>query len=92
MRKKRAKIRDIKRHAKQRALQRFNIILNDDDIRDICFLIQKGKAEFIDRQSNRVTRWKVFVKSVYMIVVYDNNRGTIITFLTEEMINNNLQS
>ena len=92
MKRKRAKIKDIKRHAKQRALERFDLVLSDEDIRDICFLIRKRRAEFIDRQSRRITRWKVFVKKIMVVVVYDSNRQTIITFLKEDMINNNLQS
>ena len=92
MKRKRAKIKDIKRHAKQRALERFDLVLSDEDIRDICFLIRKRRAEFIDRQSRRITRWKVFVKKIMVVVVYDSNRQTIITFLKEDMINNSLQS
>lgn len=43
----------------------------------------KGKARFVDRQSNRVTRWVVEDEGREFPVVYDSRRKTIVTVLPE---------
>jgi len=51
-------------------------------------LIQTNKAQFVDRQSNRITRWKIEFKGLELIAVYDSIRKTVVTFLTMDMIEN----
>lgn len=49
------------RHARQRAEQRFSLVVNHAEMRRVVKDIQQGRATFIDRQSLRVTRWVVQV-------------------------------
>ena len=83
------------RHARQRAEQRFNLVVNHAEMRQAVKDIQQGRAVFIDRQSCRVTRWKVLVTgsvvtgipiTVEVVAVYDSKRKSIATFLTMEMV------
>ncbi|HLD91480.1 MAG TPA: hypothetical protein VI911_10830 [Patescibacteria group bacterium] len=71
------------RHAKQRALERFDLQLNNDDYQKICKIIQTGKSKIIDKQSNRVSIHEVTWASKTMTVVYDKSRNTIVSFLPE---------
>lgn len=67
-------------HAKSRFWERFDITLNKRDYRELCEQIKSGKAQFINRQSNRVTKWLVKYKNEQIIAVYDKIRHQIITF------------
>ena len=46
-------------HAKRRALERFDIFLFDEEYRDLATSIRRGKAEFVKKQSNRVSLHRV---------------------------------
>lgn len=74
------------RHARQRAEQRFNLIVNHAEMKVVVKDIQNGQAIFVDRQSCRVTRWVVRVKGVKVVAVYDSKRKSVATFLTLEMV------
>ena len=51
---------DVQRlHAKRRALERFDIFLSDEEYRDLATSIRRGKAEFVKKQSNRVSLHRV---------------------------------
>jgi hypothetical protein len=50
-------------------------------------LIQKGKAKFIENQSNRIAIFEVLIDGIVLYPVYDRVRKLIVTFLTKEMIN-----
>ena len=53
-------------HAKRRALQRYSLILNRQDLDDIVSKIKSRDAEFVERQSNRVTIWRLsFVSTIF---------------------------
>lgn len=71
-------------HAKRRALQRYSLILNRQDLDDIVSKIKSRDAEFVERQSNRVTIWRLSFKETLIRVVYDSLRHTIVTFLPLE--------
>ena len=73
------------KHAIRRVRERFGLRLNEDQMRGIAKKIGRGEAEFFDKQSLRVSRFKVSVDGVEMVAVYDKKRGTVVTVLTMEM-------
>lgn len=68
-------------HARKRALQRYNIDINRNDIEEIIKKINSGEAKFIEKQSLRVSIWFVEIKGKKVKVVYDKLRKTIASFL-----------
>lgn len=76
-----SKVRHQKRHTKMRAAQRYDVWLSSDDVKSLVAQIQNGKAEFVDRQSNRVTLWIVEHQGTKIRVVYDKQRKSIVTCL-----------
>jgi len=70
-----------RRHARNRALQRFDLELTRKDLDFLVQQIQDNKAKFVERQSHRVSVFKILYKEKDMKVVYDKQRKTIVTFL-----------
>jgi hypothetical protein len=70
------------RHAQKRAKERFNAELTPEYYDKLVQRIQTGKAEFVARQSNRVTLWRMYVHGKEAIVVYDKKRSKVVTLLT----------
>lgn len=68
-------------HAKRRFIQRFGLFLSDQQYEQIVRDIQSQKAQFIEKQSNRVTLWRVIVEDNEVVVVYDKERKSISTVL-----------
>lgn len=68
-------------HATKRAKERFDLDLNSKDYDQLVNMIQKGKAKFLRKQSNRVSLFNVNFKEQDMDIVYDKNRKTVVTFL-----------
>lgn len=83
-----SKVQAQKRHAMRRFSSRFDYDISEKEYQKLISKIQSGKAEFIDRQSNRISRWKVRLGDITAIAVYDKNRKSIVTFLTTEMLEN----
>lgn len=75
-------------HAKGRFLQRFGIDLSNADYEAMVQQIRTGKATFIGKQSNRVSKFWVRVPShdLPLPVVYDKMRGTVVTVLRAEWV------
>lgn len=74
-----------KKHAKNRARERFQIIFNNQQLKDIVQKIQKNQLKFIERQSNRITIWELSLPdNKSCCVVYDKMRKTIVTFLPRD--------
>ena len=69
------------RHAFQRFEKRFDICLNDNQYNQLVNRIKKGKAEFVKRQSNRITIWDLEFEGQSVRVVYDKNTSAIVTAL-----------
>ena len=80
-----SKFQNEKSHAKTRFKERYNKDLNSGDYNECIQKIQNNQAEFLRRQCNRATIWRLKVAGQTAIAVYDNNRHAIVTFLTEEM-------
>lgn len=76
-----SKLKSERIHAKRRALERFGLELNRQDLRSIVDIIQKQQARFIERQSLRVTIWEVMYSGQLMRAVYDSKRKAVVSFL-----------
>ena len=62
-------------HAKRRFKQRLGRVLTNKLTNEIIKAIQTGKAEFVEKQSNRVSKFEYND----WVIIYDKNRKTIIT-------------
>ena len=69
------------RHAKLRAAERYNINLSDSQYQHLCNIIRKNGSKIVYKQSNRVTIHQLEWDGKKMIVVYDKQRNTIVSFL-----------
>lgn len=78
----RNKIYDQRAHAKRRALERYGLTLNRHELEEMN--AKARRAQVLERQSQRVTVRAIQVGPVYIPVVYDQVRGTIVTFLPKE--------
>lgn len=72
------------KHAKRRALERYDLELSDRDLREIVRLIQAGKAQKTLKQSHRVTVCWLQFQGKTIKVVYDKSRKSIASFLPME--------
>jgi len=78
-------------HARRRFKERVGIDLTREIESEIVSKIQRGKnARFVDRQSGRVTIWDVEVQRLWVRVVYDSNRHSVVTVLPEASSNEGL--
>ncbi len=75
------------KHAGLRAAQRYGICFGEAENQNAVRQIQQGKAVLIERQSLRVSVWKVTIEGVEIPVCYDNRRKSIITCLPPECLN-----
>ena len=82
MQKKTPKI--LNAHAKRRAAERYDLALNKDARREIVQMIQTNKAEFVSKQSNNRSLWRVSYQDKSLNVVYDKQRSTLCTVLPPE--------
>jgi len=69
------------KHARLRFDGRFGIQLNDNEYLQLVNKIQKGNAEFVERQSNRVTIWNIEHNNKIIRVVYDKRTKVIVSAL-----------
>jgi hypothetical protein len=76
-----SKARLQKIHAKRSAFRCHGICLNSKNLKQITHSIRRGKSEFIEKRSNRVTEWKVVFRDITLRLLYDKNRGQVIKFL-----------
>jgi len=70
-------------HAKRRALQRFGLTLNSDQLQALSRMIRAGRSECIERESNRVSVHRLEWQGCVVVVVYDRLRKQIVTFLND---------
>lgn len=71
-------------HLRRRAAERFNITLTKKDRQDIVHQIQHSKAQFLRRESNRLSHFVVTLGTVQAICVYDRVRKEPVTLLPLE--------
>lgn len=72
-------------HAQQRALERYGIALRQSDLDAIVRLIIKGESQLVERQSLRVSVHDVSWDGQTIRVVYDKQRRSIATVLSDGM-------
>lgn len=77
----RSKARAQFKHAAKRLSERFDIIIGPQLYGHFVEEIQTGKAEFMRKQSNRVTLWRTQHEGQSIVLVYDKQRKTIVTAL-----------
>lgn len=68
-------------HSKRRALERFHINLNTDDIQNIVWMIQNQLGTHIKRCSSRRSTWVVEYAKQMFYVAYDKNTKTLATVM-----------
>ena len=73
-----------RKHAKLRALQRYDIDFTRTEHDALVRRIQNGEGQFVERQSHRISVFKIDVQGQTVKVVYDKQRKTIVTFLPLE--------
>lgn len=73
-------------HAKQRAEERYGISLNHDQRAEIVQMIQTNQAEFVGKESNNRTLWRVQFQDQSLNVVYDKARSSMCTVLPPNAI------
>jgi hypothetical protein len=71
-------------HAKKRAEERYGLSLNKEARHEIVGKIQANEAEFVAKQSNNRSLWRVNYQDQPLNVVYDKQRGTMCTVLPKE--------
>jgi hypothetical protein len=71
-------------HAKKRAEERYGLNLNKEARHEIVQMIQTNQAEFVGKQSNNRTLWRVTYQDQPLNVVYDKARSTMCTVLPKE--------
>lgn len=78
-----SKKKNVDMHFASRCIQRLGYI---PDSKELVKAIQNGKLSFMDKQSNRVTRWLWTdpVHGVNCILPYDKERKQLITVLFKD--------
>lgn len=74
-------------HAARRCEERFGFRPSMGELKGVEKQIQTRTATFIDRQTNRVSRWRVSIRETECRVVYDGNRHRVVTFLPPDGVN-----
>lgn len=67
-----------------RCLQRHGFYLEPHGHKTIIKAIQEGRAKPIERQSNRITLFRVEYNGKFLRVAYDNKRKTLATVLPDD--------
>ena len=78
--KKKSKKKNVDNHFTLRCLERLGYIPNKNEL---VRAIQNGELEFLEKQSNRVTRWLWIdpLSKTKCIIPYDKERKQVITVL-----------
>lgn len=82
------------KHSIRRASERYNLSLTDETFAVLNNSIRDPEkkhakypniyAEYVAKQSNRVSFWRIFAGKTELKVVYDKQRNVIVTFLPPE--------
>lgn len=79
-----SKALSARRHAMQRARERYGLVYDRDLRAQLIGIIRRGEATMVERQSNRVRVFDLPFEGRTVRVVYDKERGEIVTFLPVE--------
>lgn len=72
------------RHAKRRAMERYDIDFTHHKRQTMLNQIHNGDGQFIRRQSHRVSIWAMICDNKEVVIVYDKERNNIVSFLPLE--------
>src|SRR4030065_2522522 len=75
---KRERTSALRAHGKRRIAERCGILLNHKLLLQLVENIQKGRYKFVDRQSQRVTRFQATIEGREMFTVYDRRHKTLL--------------
>lgn len=75
-------------HVCKRLKQRYNIEVNEQQIKDMANLCKNNKCQHIEKISNTKSIKIINFNNKTIPVIYDNERHLIITVLTNEMLEN----
>lgn len=81
---KRTKKQNQSIHAKNRALDRYNVMLDTKDLIAIVDLIRDGKAKMLYKTSNSKSVQQVEYQGQNFVVAYDKRRKSIASFLPKD--------
>lgn len=70
-----------KTHFKRRLKQRYGLNIGKEGIKKIIDMIKNGNAEFVEKQSNRISIFNVEYEEEKIRVVYDKNRKNLVSAL-----------
>lgn len=76
----------LRKHVKRRVQERYGILLNDQQITDIENKIRSGKSRLVHAQSRKNRLHVVEFDLMTLPVVYDNQRGCLITVFPPETL------
>lgn len=79
-----SKQRCQRRHAQKRAAERTGLNLGPKRQAEIIAMIQGGRAQFVRKDSNRITVFDVSFEQVTLRVCYDKQRKSLATVFTPE--------
>jgi len=79
-------------HTAKRMRERFDMTIGRGMYGIFVSEIQTGKAEFMRKQSNRVTIWRTKHDGQSIVLVYDKMRKTIVTALHDTELKNSIYS
>ena len=71
-------------HAMRRFSERMGFGLSKEGYDDLVRQVQEGKAQFVCKQSNRVTVFRLRMDGKPVRIAYDKQRHQIVTFMPEE--------
>ena len=79
---------DLRRHAKMRARQRYGLDLSFEEIEWIEQSIRDQKSTFIRKESNTVTKHRVWFKDQWITVLYNKKLRALCSVVPpEETVN-----
>ena len=64
--------------------ERFGLTINRNDLRKIKWMIQDNQTRIVEKQSNRATRHELEWEGHLIHVIYDKQRGELVTALLPE--------
>ena len=70
-----------RRHAMQRASERYGLVLDRELLAEILDKIRRGRCQLIQRQSLRVAIYDLRIDDQTVRVVYDRKRHELVSFL-----------
>lgn len=76
----------LRKHVKRRIQERYDIILNDQQITDIENKIRSGKSYLVHAQSRKNRLHVVEFEQMILPVVYDSQRGCLVTVFPPETL------